>query len=203
MKISLSPPEKIGKRSAYTLLEIMISSSVMSIALVAFSFSVSQGGRISELVNGKLSYTADAQYLLSQIVPTIREAKDVELGLWSGGVFSPVTNNNARVAHAIRVFATTNTTQFTVYYLDTSDDTLKSYVNGASQNSRLMGTITNTTPFSKEDFRGNVLTNDPSNFVLGIDIEMKDTVFGNALSDGNYQFDNFRLTTKVTRRMVE
>lgn len=188
---------------AYTLLEIMMSTGVMSVALLAFSFSVSQGGRISELVNGKLSYTSDSQFFLSKIVPGIREAKDVEVGLWSGGTFTPITNNSYRLAHAIRVYASTNLANYTIYFLDPSDDTLRRYISGEVDSTRLLGTVTNTTPFSKEDYSGNLLTNDPSVYVLGIHLEMKDTVFGNPLSDGTAQYDNFRLTTKVTRRMVE
>lgn len=203
MRIFLKKHLKRGGAKAYTLLEIMMSVSIMSIAFLAFTFSVSEGGRIAELANGKLTYTSEAHQFMNTILPDIREAKDIEIGLWSGGVFTPITNSSYRVAHAIQVFASTNVTDYVVYYLDPSDDTLKSYAYGAAEPDRLVGTVTNTTPFSKEDFQGNLLTNDTSNFVLGILLEVNDTVFGNPLSDGQYQFDNFRLNTKVTRRMVE
>ncbi len=191
------------RRSAYTLLEAMLSTSVLSIAFLAFSFSVSQGGRIQQLADGKLSYTGDAQLLINKILPEIREAKDVEIGLWDGTSFSRITNSGPRVAHAIRVFATTNSTQYTVFYLDTADSTLKSYINGAMTPSRLMGSITNAAPFSFQDFRGSVLTNDISNYVVGMELRLKDLVYGAPRVDGTDSFDNFRLNVKVTRRMVE
>ena len=203
MKISTFDPREFLRRSGYTLLEAMLSTSVLSMAFVAFAFTVSQGGRISQLADGKLTYTKDAQLLMSAILPNIREAKDIEIGLWDGTTFNRITNQVPRVAHAIRVFATTNRNTFTVFYLDPADDTLKSFINGAAIPSRLMGSVTNTAPFTFEDFRGNVVTNDPSNYVVGVHLELKDIVYGATQDDGSDSFDNFRLTTKVTRRMVE
>jgi len=202
MKIILST-RNLKRSTAYTLLEIMMSTGVMSIALMAFLFSATQGGKVAELVGGKLSYTLDSQFFLSKIVPNIREAKNVEVGLWSAGTFTPITDNSYRLAHAIRVFTTTNQANYTIYYLDPADETLRRHNSGDLSSTRLIGTVTNTTPFSKEDFAGNLLTNDPSVYVLGIHLEMKDVVFGELMGDGTSQFDNFRLSTKVTRRMAE
>lgn len=187
----------------YTLLEAITSTSILSIAFIAFAFSVSQGGRISALANGKLSYTSDSQLFLNRIIPEIREAKDIEIGLWDGTDFNKLTNGVPKLAHAIRVFATTNRSNYTVFYLDVNDDSLKSYVAGAGSPTRLIGTVTNAAPFTLEGFQGNVLSNDFSNYVVGIQLEMKEILFGSVQENGQYAFDNFRLNTKITRRMVE
>jgi len=84
------------------------------------------GLRINTLAATKLVATAGGRQALNQIRDQIRGAKMVYVGKCSSPTYSSfqlITNTQPQQGNALIIYPTTNTTWYTVYYLDTSTGT--------------------------------------------------------------------------------
>jgi hypothetical protein len=143
----------------------------------------------------------------------IREGKTVYVGnctTESTSSFTLIGVTNTQQGNPLIVYPTTNTTAYTVYYLDTSTGTNSlmefTVTNGAvSYINNLASYITNTIVFDAENFQGVVATNYTSldnREVIHVTLQYSQWEYPIAYIGGTTfnAFDFYQLRTRIFRR---
>lgn len=190
---------------AFTLVEVMVAVAVFTLLFTAMIATQLFAFRIYTLAANRGSMTTDSRQTMDQIRDTVREAQTLYVGNCSpGNATSFVAATNTQSGNALKVFSTTNTTPYVIYYLDTSTATnyLKSYTvsagNVATTNT-LAGYITNTVIFYAEDYRGNVLTDNNDNRVIDVVLQFNQYAFASGAGTVN---SAYQLRTRTTQRTL-
>jgi hypothetical protein len=170
------------------------------------------GLRIYTLAATKLVATTGGRQALNQIRDQIREGKVVCVGNCStttGSSFQYITNAPQQ-GNALIIFPTTNTTWYSVYYLDTSTSTNRLVQFNVSNNittysKTLASYLTNRIVFDARDWQNNIVTNEQSldNRVL-IEVTMQFSQWEYPVAFvggvGLNMYDYYQLRTRVFRR---
>ena len=217
--MKLFPNNQISPRtkniSAFTLVEMMMSVWIYLFIFIGVMVAIQIFAlRVYTLAATKLSATTGGRETLNQIRDTIREAKTLQVGncTTAGATsFSAVSANNAAQGNALEIFPTTNSLPYTIFYLDTSTPTnyLDEYIvtSTGTNLTQLASYITNTIVFDAEDFRGNVVTNNPkNNQVYGMTLQFYQWEYPIAFvgtNNGLNEYDYYQLRTKVSRRALD
>jgi type II secretory pathway pseudopilin PulG len=205
------------RTSAYTLVEMIVTIGIFLFLFVGVMVSVQLFGlRIYTLEATKLVATAGSRAALNAMRDQIREAKTVYVGnctTESTTSFALIGITNApQIGNAIIVYPTTNTTAYTVFYLDTSTSTNDlmefTVTNGAVNYTNQLSTyITNMDVFRAETwgFPGSVATNYTSldnREVIMVTLQYSQWEYPIAFIGGNSfnAFDYYQLRTKILRR---
>ena len=215
---TLSPPKihSARHRAGFTLVEMMMASWVFCVIFIGAVIAVQIFGlRVYTLAATKLSASGSGIKVLNQIRDDIREAKDVNIGnlttVGDPSTFVLTGDTNKNIGNALQVFPGTNSSMWTVYYLDTSGATnylrMASTANGSTFSTpvTLASYITNLVVFDAEDCRGNILTNDSNNRIIRMELDFYQWEFpvGVVGGVGLNAYDYYRLTTKITRRQID
>lgn len=200
--------------SAFTLVEMLISTGIYLFIFVGVMVAVQIFGlRVYTLSAAKLTATSGSRKVMDQLRDDIRMANTLQVGtLGTAGMpatFAAVSGTNGAKGNALQIFATTNTTAYSIYYLDTSTSTnyLKLYVltNGVATTDVLARYITNSVIFDAEDFQGNIISNNlQNNQVYGVTLQFYQWEYPVANPGGNGRdvYNFYQLRTKVCRRAL-
>jgi hypothetical protein len=101
------------------------------------------------------------------------------------------------------VHPTTNLTVYSRYFLDSDTSSLKRVASGSTAARTIATSITNTIPFTAEDYRGTVQTNNENNRVIGLTLQFYQIQYPVvAVGQGQF-FDFYQIRTKIARRALE
>jgi hypothetical protein len=207
MKISL--PEGHGLRAkrqqtlAFTLSEMMISMTILTMVLAGVLTSHLFGVKMLEITKAKLGASDEARRAISKLVSEIRSAKSILVGTGNTSSFTEAVDGSLQQGTAIQIYASTNTNYYVRYFWDSSDKQLKRSANGSSATSVVAQSLTNSLLFTSEDFAGSVITDNQNNRVIGVTLEFYQIQYPIILvGPGNY-YDFYRLRTRITRRTLE
>jgi type II secretory pathway pseudopilin PulG len=208
----LQPPARGG----FTLVETMVSMWVFLIIFIGVMIGLQiYGLRVYTLGATKLSATECALKVLNHIRDDIRQAKTVNVGnlttVSDPSTFVLTGNSNKNTGAALQIFPSTNATTWTVYYLDSSVATnylkMATTTNGTSFSTPyvLATYITNLVVFDAEDFQGNILTNDSNNRIIRMELDFYQWEYpvGYVGGVGINAYDFYKLTTKISRRLID
>jgi len=150
--------------AAFTLIEMMISSGLLVLIIVALLSAHLIGLRLDQLVESKAGASDSTRRVLNQLPMDIRSAKMSFVGNISGTTVTRVADGSAQQGTALQLFQSTNGSEHILYYFDQSDS--------ANNNGKLMRTsstnwnpvviasnLINTLYFSEENYNGVVSTN--------------------------------------------
>ncbi|MGD0744320.1 MAG: hypothetical protein ABSA45_04110 [Verrucomicrobiota bacterium] len=171
------------------------------------------GLRIYTLAATKLVATTGGRQALNQIRDQIREAKMVYVGsnsTVSASSFHLIPNTQPQQGNALIIYPSTNTTWYSIYYLDTSTPTNCLVQFNVSNNvtiytKTLAMYLTNRIVFDARDFQNNIVTNYQSldNRVL-IEMTMQFSQWEYPIAVvggvGLNAYDYYQLRTRVFRR---
>ena len=152
--------------SAFTLVEMMTAMFVFVVFLVAGMIAVQMFAlRINNFTTDKLMAAGGSAKAADQICSQIRGAQFVQVGNLSTNnySFASIANGSSQQGNALEIFPTTNSTPYTIYYLNTVTHYLYYITNGqtatASSSGKLLASwITNNPCFWSENFQGTVNT---------------------------------------------
>jgi hypothetical protein len=196
------PARRPYRRAAFTMTELMIAVGLFSLVVLGSILSHLVGLRMCAINQTKLKTTHAARAALNRTEDDIRTATTIQVGTGNASGFTNITGNLPRQGNAIQIYPTLSTNIFIRYYLDKSDQTLKRVLsNGAFE--AIANYITNTIPFTAEDYAGNVLTNDQNNRVIRMNFEFYQWEFASPNPGGRNVYDYFRVQTKIARRATE
>lgn len=180
----------------------MIAVGLFALVVMGSVLSHLVGLRMCTINQTKLKTTHSARAALNRTEDDIRCATQIQIGTGSASGFTNIIGNLPRQGNAIQIYPTLNTNVFIRYYLDKSDQTLKRVLsNGAFE--AIANYITNTTPFTAEDYAGNVLTNDQNNRVVRMNFEFYQWEFASPNPGGRNVYDYFRVQTKIAQRALD
>jgi prepilin-type N-terminal cleavage/methylation domain-containing protein len=190
-------------QGGYTLPELMVSMVLILLVTSAVISTHIFGLRLFEMVKAKLGASDEARAAISAMVAEIRSAKVVRIGTGTLSTFTEVAPNTNQVGNSIQVYSSTNLNSFVRYYWDDADQKLKRTTNGTSFVRIVANSISNQMVFTSEDFKGNLLTNNENNRVIGLTLQFYQLEFPYVkIGPGNY-YDFYQLRTKITRRTLE
>src|SRR5208283_706139 len=111
----------------FTLVEMAVTVGVFLFIFTGVWVAIQIFGlRIYALAATKLVATTGGRQALNQIREQIREARTVYVGTCSSvsaSSFQLITNTQPQQGNALIIYPTTNTTWYSIYYLDTSTTT--------------------------------------------------------------------------------
>jgi type II secretory pathway pseudopilin PulG len=203
-------------RAGFTLVEAMVAMAVYIVLFIGVMVAIQVFGlREYSLSSTKLSAMGGAMKVLDQVRDDIRASKTVDVGncttVSDPSTFVLTGPTNKNYGAALKLVLTTNATPYTIYFLDTSGATnylkMATTTNGTTFSTpvSLAGYITNTIVFDAEDSQGNVLTNDSNNRIIRMELDFYQWEYpvGIIGGVGINSYDFYRLTTKISRRLID
>jgi hypothetical protein len=225
MKIHCDIPDRgaNGRRSAFTLLEMMFSVGIYTVLFLGALVAVQVFAlRVYTLAATKLTATQSSRKALNQIRDDIRQAKGIQVGNTdNSGNFTANGGTNLAVGNALQVFSTTNGNftlpPYDIYYLQTNSPGgvssnnlmwISVAANYAATNITTLSTyITNLDVFSAQDCWGNTITNAvKNNQVYTVKLQYYQWEFPIAVISSNNAanaYDYYQLRTRVCRRALD
>ncbi|MFO1487145.1 MAG: prepilin-type N-terminal cleavage/methylation domain-containing protein [Verrucomicrobiota bacterium] len=200
-----SQPGNPGVRSpfrtaaAMTLIEMMVTMSVFSLAMLAFLAIHIFGLKQDELIQSKLGASDQSRKSFDLITRDIRSAKIWRLGTVSGTTFTALTNGALQQAPGLQLSFTNNYTTNIMYYFTT--------VNGDNQlfRRRTGGTATvvasnliNTLTFSAQDYAGTIKSDLQWRYVIHFILQFRQFQYPLTQVGSNYLYDFYKLEFRAT-----
>jgi hypothetical protein len=186
-------------RRAYTLTEINVSMTIFIMILAAVVSSHLFGIRLYTLTKIKLGAQQDARQGLSELVQATRCSWSNSVGNYTGSAYSENADGQLQQGNAIRLYASSNTSSFVMYYRDT-DSNLKRLASGETVPRIIAKYITNSLVFSAEMYDGTVCTNTHVNRLIGLNMQFYQVEFPIIMVNNSNYFDYYQLRTKITPR---
>ena len=188
---------------AFTLPEMMIAMSILTLVLSGVLASHLFGVRLLEITKAKLGASDESRKALGKMISEVRTAKIIRIGSGTASSFSEIADGLAQQGSAVQIHASTNTNFFVRYFLDSTSQRLMRLTTGTTTNTVVANCITNTQLFTSEDFAGNVLTNNQNNRVIGLILQFYQIQYPIiTIGPGNY-YDYYQIRTRITRRALE
>lgn len=189
-----------NRRAAFTLLEMLTTVAVFLLTVTAVLSSHIMGLKMYNISAAKLGASAGARSSLNQIRNEVRAGKLLFVGNGNADGFSRIKSGAPQIGNALQVYPSVNTNIWVRFYLDAKTQSLRRATSGGSTEV-VASYITNTSPFSAENYAGTVLTNDTNHRLVRMLLEFYQWEFPIAKAGGHY--DYYRLQTRITRRTIE
>lgn len=190
------------KRSAFTLIEIIVVMATSSaLAAVIFGSHI-YGLKMSSRVQIKLNASDDARETISKLLQDIRSAHHLRIGTGSLNSFTDAPDNANQSGNALQIYSTANTNDWIRYYYSASDNSLRRTADELTSSLVTANSVTNDVIiFSEEDYLGRTFTNRIP--VAVVKVSLSFTKLKNPqvpIGPGNY-FDFYQIETKITPRV--
>ena len=202
------PETTCSRRAAwrgFTIPEVLISITLLVLVSGGMLGAYVFGIRLYLMADAKLDTNSDIRDLEFLLAHDVRTAADFDIGTGSATTFTKVADAQPRQGNALQIYPTASTNIWVRYFLDLSDQTLKVVDNTDSNAVSVADSVTNTVPFTAEDFRGNITANDQPKEVVGLFLQfnqvvLKRKVSGQTVSDQGDVTDYFEVRTRFNTR---
>jgi hypothetical protein len=196
---TLPGSQRLPSERGYTLVEVMFASAIGTMIMVGIIMACVLAMRLMEFTKPKLIASSNARQTLSKMVDQIRSANRVLVGQADATTFTEATQGLAQQGNALKVFVSTNTNCYAIYYLD-SDQRLKRRTNNSSTTTVLASSVTNRLVFTAEDYNRQIMTNDQINKVIGLALNFYQIEYPITRIGTNCLYDYYQISTRITRR---
>jgi prepilin-type N-terminal cleavage/methylation domain-containing protein len=189
-----------GPDKGFTLLEILIAMMVFLLMLVGIIAANLFGLRMFQIADTKLNVTTWSRETTEKITAEVHACDTVQVGnITTNGDFEGLLNGETQQGTALLIYPTTNINNFTIYFVNPSDETFRQTVATPSGTNTviLADSVTNTIAFSAQNFSGNVLTNNQNNRVIHLTLEF--------YQPARFMLgaDYYKMETSMTRRALQ
>ena len=200
------PDSSIGsyrEQTAFTLVEVMIASTISLMVVGAVLTTNLFGIRVIQITQPKVSASAAVRQTINPLVADITSAKMVRIGSGDLYSFTRVADGALKQGSAIQLYPSNDTNVFTRYFWDVADKKLKRVTNGSTNALVVASAITNNLVFSGEDSLGNILTNNQNNIVIGVALQYSQLGGGTNMpvlvGPTNY-YKSYQVRTRIAHR---
>jgi Tfp pilus assembly protein PilW len=201
--MKLTRHAKNRDQQAMTLVEVMVASAIMVFVLGGFMAMNIFALRYNGTMQLKLQACNDARNAINQVATDIRSAGLVRVGNGNASSFTETGFGQRQQGNAIQLYPSKlNTNNYIVYYCDVNDQLLNRAVS-ASNVVVLARAVTNSLVFTSENFRGQVLSNNFNNRVIGVFLQFQQAPSPGGTSQRGFLYDYYQIHTRVTRRALE
>jgi hypothetical protein len=158
-------------QGAFTLVEVLMSSALMLLIVAAVLTCHTNGLCFNLNVQSHIQNVQSARDALSCLSEEVQGANSLQVGTGTSITF--VASTNLQQGNALRIYPSTNTSQYIYYYYDTGTSNLNKIRLSDSNIVTVATSITNSKVFSLQTFSGTVLTNNSVNSaVLSVSLQM-------------------------------
>ena len=205
MKLQV-PASGLGRGSCpmpdpgFTLPEFLIAITVFLLVVGGIISANLFGLRMFQVTETKLNVTTWSRQTADKMAAEVHACDTLWVGnISTNGVFEGLLDGETQQGPALLIYPTTDTNNFTIYFVNPLDETFRQTVATPSGTNTviLAGSVTNTIAFSAQDISGNVLTNNENNRVIHFTLEF------NQPARFMLGADYYKLETSMTRRVVQ
>lgn len=189
--------------AAFTITELLISSSLMVVVLCGVLYSHLMGGKLMQIAAAKLGASDSARKAFGKLQDEIRAATTIRVGNGSATAFAVATNGAPLQGRSIQIYPTTNQSWWIRYYYETNLNQLRRVTSSNSTPMVVATFVTNAVLFSKEDYLGNTLTADAGNSTLNVRLQFYQLSYPQTKVGTNNYYEYFQLQTRITQRMLQ
>jgi prepilin-type N-terminal cleavage/methylation domain-containing protein len=180
----------------FTLPEILIAMAVFLLVVGAIISANLFGLRMFQMTNTKLIVTQWSRQTIGKITGEVRACNNVQVGNYttkSGFVW--FLGGETRQGNSLLIYPTADTNNYILYFVNLPDQTFWR-TDHPGNTVKLADSVTNTLPFSAQDFSGTVLTNNNNNSVIHLTLEFYQPA--SFMLDADY----YKLETSMKQRVV-
>jgi len=195
-RLFLNRPGARRAERGFTLPEMLIASTIFLLLVGGVVSANLFGLRIFQMTESKLDATQWSRQIQERVTDEIHVCTSAQVGTVSNGVFAAFLDGETQQGNGLLINTSTNTNSFVIYFLNAPDNTLRRTTNVTNSTVILASYVTNTVPFSAQDFSGNILTNTSNGQVIHMTLEF--------YQPGRYfqSADYYKLETSVRQRVV-
>ena len=197
-----SSPER-SQLLAFTLVEAMISMSLMTMVLGGVVYSHIMGMQLMQITQAKLGANDSARKALGKLQDEIRAAKTIAVGSGSSNSFIAAINGGALQGRAIQIYPGINQNSWIRYYYLTNTSELRRVTSSSSTPQLIASYVTNAVIFSKADYLGKTLTTDTGNSTINVRLQFYQLSYPPTKIGTNNVFESYTMQTCITRRTLE
>jgi prepilin-type N-terminal cleavage/methylation domain-containing protein len=183
----------------FTLTEILVAMTVFLLMVIGIVTANLFGLRMFQVNQSKLTATEWSRKTFGKFTQDVQACNSLSiLNVDTNGNFTGLLDGETQQGNALQIYPTTNTDNFTIYFVNLSDQTFRQTQATSSGTNTLIlaDSVTNTLAFSAQDLSGNVLTNSQNNRLIHLTLEFyQPELF---LTEP----DAYKLETSVTRRAL-
>ena len=182
------------RRQAFTLVEMMVASSLFSLVILGILACHLAGLRFQQLIQPKLLNAQYERQTLGRLIEEVRCANSLQVGTGSLSAFTAAGPTNVQAGNALRIYTSTNTSQYIYYFHDLATATVQRVPFQSTSAIIIASAVTNDTIFTMQDFAGNALTNSQNNAVMSLLLQFYVASAWQGIAD------SAQVRAKVTRR---
>jgi len=190
----LAQPGGSPHHQAFTLVEMMVATGLFSLVIVAILACHLAGLRFQQLIQPKLLNAQYERQTIGRLIEEVRCANSLQVGTGSLSAFTAVGPTNVQAGNALRIYTSTNTSQYIYYFHDLATATVQRIPFQGTSATIIASAVTNHTIFTMQDFAGNALTNSQNNAVMSLLLQFY------VASAWHGMADSAQVRAKVTRR---
>ena len=207
MKFGVQPSKnKSGKSSAgnqaMTLVELMITTAIFCLSMMACLYVHLFGLRQDELVESKLGASDQARKDFNQITGDIHAAKKWQVGNYSGGTFTAIGYGTNQQGNALQVSFTNNFNSCIQYFFTTvgGDNQLCRIHTGDAASTVIASNLTGTLSFTAENQTGAMQTDMQWRYVMHFILQFQQYQYPLTTVGTNSLYDFYKMEFRVTPR---
>jgi type II secretory pathway pseudopilin PulG len=191
--------------AAFTLVEVMMASSVMMVILAGLITSHIFGLRMFQIANAKITADTDARKAISQMTDEIRGAKWLEVGNWDANnkIFTEAVEGQPQQGNALQIYSTQTNTPYVRYYKDVASSELKRITSSNAKPQVIAHSVSNNVVFTSENMLGQVIKTNENNRVIGLNLQFYQIEYPIIKIGPGQHYDYYQVNTKITRRTLE
>lgn len=187
----------------FTLTEMLVTSAILMVVLAGTLTAHLFGIRMFEITKAKLGANDESRQALALLTEEVRTCKRVLVGEGTLATFAETPINTPQKGSALQIYPTETTNSFIRYFLDSGTKQLRRTTNGTTSFSVVANYITNSTVFTMEDYRGNILSTNVNNRVVGLTLQFYQIQYPLVQVGVGQYYEFYQFRAKVTRRMLE
>jgi len=189
-------PDAARRCRAYTLVEMMVALGLFSLVIMGILACHLAGLRFQQLIQPKLLNAAYERKTIGRLIEEVRCANSLQVGTgWLSG-FTAVGPTNLQAGNALRIYTSTNLSQYIYYFHDRATATVRRVPLQGNGATIIASAVTNDAIFTMESFAGNALTNSQNNAVMSLLLQFYVASAWQGISDA------VQVRAKVTRRNI-
>jgi type II secretory pathway pseudopilin PulG len=165
------PNASAGPRAAFTLPELLITSTLFLLLVGAILSAHLFGLKMAKITEAKLKASSSARDALGKMTDEIRNCSRLWVGNVTNGTFVALLDGVPQTGDALLIQPTTNTNNFIVYFINPSDGSFRRTTSDTGTTTILAQAVTNTMVFCAQDYLGHPLTNSQINRVIHVTLE--------------------------------
>ena len=183
---------------AFTLIEMVTTSAIFSMVVLAAVYTQIFGLRQDELAQSKLGASDASRKGFGQMGLDVRSAKIWTVGdIVSSTNFVAIPNGTAQQGTAIQLNLTTDTNSYIQYYFDTNKGALYRQHSGLSR-SMIATNLTGTLYFQAEDYKGAVQSSLSHKGVIHVMLQFAQYQYPKVIVGAGYLYDYYKLEFRLT-----